>query len=207
MIEEITPPPLEVLTSRARLRVCLTIAAYSLGLIGSTTTTGAVVGAIGSVIRGTALTHAMSRWVGIVPIAVLAFVYGLHEIGIVYAPILEIHWQVPVRWARYGKVPQGLLYGVVLGTDIFTLVPYTTLYTLLLLEATLGSRGGAVIGLVYGLARTTPTIAGIIFSWHRRDTIAIAMWIRGAQRWFHRMNGLVLVVVGQVLIGALLLTQ
>ncbi len=206
MIEEITPPPSEAYTPRTRLRLWRNGTTYGFGLVASTTAVGAAAGTIGavaglSVLSGVSYNH---LWVG--GIAVLALGYSLHEVAIIRLPTLEIRWQVPAHWRLYGKPVQLLLYGLVLGAEVFTFIPYTSFYLLLLLEASLGTAGGAGLGLVYGLARLTPTAAGIISSCRRGDNIPVVTRIMGSSSLFHAVNGLALVLVACVLMASLLTT-
>lgn len=199
MIAEITAPPSEVRTLRWRYR--RGIAAYCAGILGTTTIIGALAGAMGSVL-GVA-TRPSRAW--IIAVAIIALAYSLREIAIVRLPMPQIQWQVPARWSTHGKSVQGLLYGIFLGSEIFTFIPYASFYILVLIEATLGVRGGAVLGTLYGLARITPTLAGIAVSRSRRETGSVCKQIMAARFMFHGANGVALAFVSEVLIGTLLL--
>lgn len=205
MILEITPPPSEARTSRTRL--WQRIAAYSIGLVASATVVGVTAGAIGAVVRASTPFGVGYDWLWVASVALFALTYSMHEVAIVRLPMPQIHWQVPARWSRYGKSAQALLYGVVLGIDIATLIPYATFYVLLLFEAMLGVQGGAALGFVYGLARASSTLWGVILSHRRGTTVPATLRIVSAMSWFRMANGLVLALVGEVLLGALVISR
>lgn len=204
MIATITSPPSEAHTLRSQGHLWLRLAAYNAGLVASAAVVGATAGVAGAILRGVVLTHAgdARTWLGAT--AALALGYGLHELGFIRLPMPQIVWQVPASWGRFGWTAESLLFGVVLGAEVFTFMPYASFYMLVLLEAALGAKGGAVLGIVYGVARITPTTLGIASSYYRRRNPApLAARIMHATGLFHRVNGIVLVVVAAVLIGLL----
>lgn len=75
-------------------------------------------------------------------VAFLAFAYGLHELALIRFLMPQVRWQVPAHWTRYGKAIQAPLYGAVLGAEVFTLIPYSTFYILVLFDMTAGRLGG-----------------------------------------------------------------
>ena len=119
----------------------------------------------------------------------------------------QIHWQVPAQWARRGKTMQMLLYGGVLGAEVFTLIPYATFYVLVALELAQGPRSGAVVGLIYGIARTAPVALSAIRVGVARSSNIVAQQIYGNRHMLHGMNGVSLMLVGQVLLMTLLLIR
>ncbi len=137
----------------------------------------------------------------------MAIAYGLHELGVIRLPMPQTYWQVPPHWSKYGPTAQALMYGVVLGADIFTFVPYATFYLLLPLEASSSIQRGAILGVVYGLARTIPTLSGVMVSYARHDNTApLTNRISHARPFFHAANGFALAVVGEILAGSLWMT-
>ncbi len=104
-------------------------------------------------------------------------------------------------WSKYGKVIQALLYGIVLGADIFTFIPYTSFYVLILFEMTFGPSGGVALGFLYGLARILPTVLGATYSHHRDNVSLVVMRILTSRPWFHVSNGVLLTLVSGVLLG------
>ena len=187
------------------MRLWPRVAAYGLGLVGSASAIGAMVGAVGSIIHALAFSSASHDQLWLASVAVIAFVCSLHELNIIQIATPQRRWQVPAAWSNHGKSLQLLLYGLFLGADIFTLMPYATFYVLLLLEATLGMQGGAALGAVYGLVRALTALWGIGLSRHQRDTVRVATRIFRAIGLFHGANGVALALVGEVLLGTSLL--
>jgi len=202
VIGEITAPPSEAHATRKAIGVRLV--AYGLGLVVSATITGTVAGAIGSAIRATLIVGAIGDRLWIESIAAIALIYALHELHVVQIPLPQIHWQVPVSWGRYGKLGQLFLYGLVLGVDVVTFMPYATFYVVVLLEATMGAQAGAALGLTYGLARALSMSKASISARHRDRTIPVAKRIMAISTLLHVVNGLALALVGEVLIGGVL---
>lgn len=201
MIAEITPPPWEAHTPRTWLHLFQRLATYAVGLLIGTATVGLTAGLAGTTV--TWLWPVMDhyrQWVAF--IAAISVGYGLHEMGIIDLPAPQSRWQVPIDWSRYGKMRQLFLYGVVLGAEAFTYIPYASFYVLLLLEATLGIRDGATLGFAYGLARVVPTTVGVIACYRRRDNVKIPEWITRSAYLFHVPNSLLLMFVGEVLLWA-----
>ncbi len=207
MIATITPLPWEAHTLRLTARVWRWAAAYGVGLVAGTTTVGLMAGTVGTVVRGIVLGRAGLTPLWIVVVAVIAVAYGLREVNVLRLPVPEMAWQVPAIWIRYGRTAQAFLFGIALGVEFLTFMPYATFYVLLLFEATLGVKGGVLLGGVYGVARLIPTVGGIVVSYcRRRSTKYMTDWIMSVRTRdvFHRVNGLALLVVGEVLIGLLL---
>lgn len=202
MIREITPPFGEEHTSRW----WWALAAYAVALVGSTTTIGVLAGWTGAMVRDWIGRDVENLWV--IVLIVIVLLYGLRELAIVRLPMPQIPWQVPAQWSRYGKVRQGLLYGLVLGADIFTLIPYPTFYAIFLLEAGFGVFGGGAIGIIYGLARAFSTVSMVAQSrLRRRDPSLVVDNIVCHLTIFHQMNGVVLLFAGQVMFMTLLMTK
>lgn len=201
MILEITPPPGGAGRARAAWR---RITAYSIGLVASTTVVGVAAGTIGAFARTIMPGVITQQRLWMAGIACTAVAYSLHETGLVHLPAPQVRWQVPAHWSRHGKTMQALLYGIVLGAELFTLMPYAAFYVLLPLEATLGPGGGLLLGLTYGLARVSPSAVSIAVAYRRGTVHGVARCITGNFRLFHTMNGVALAAVGVVLVGALL---
>ncbi len=195
MILEITPPPLGAVTvgSQPWHRV----AAYCTGLVLATAVVGGTLGALGAYLQ----VSAGNRRIWLVGVALIALACGMHELAIVRLALPQLRWQVPVCWSKYGKVIQALLYGIVLGADIFTFIPYTSFYVLILFEMTFGPSGGVALGFLYGLARILPTVLGATYSHHRDNVSLVVMRILTARPWFHVSNGVLLTLVGGALLG------
>ena len=140
MVAEITPPPSGARTPRTLMLTCLRVAIYGAGLIASTTAVGMIAGTIGLIVGRVASDALYHPAIGVV--ATISVAYGLHELAVIRLPAPENRWQVPVDWVRYGKLTQLLLYGLVLGAEVFTFIPYASFYVILLFDAALGPMGG-----------------------------------------------------------------
>jgi hypothetical protein len=202
VIREITPPhePTKMWLGNGIV--------YAGGLVASSTAFGLLAGALGQSIHIAPLAGTRnSTWlVGL--IGAIAFAYGLRELAVISLPMPQVRWQVPVLWSRYGKTIQSALYGLVLGVDVFTLVPYATFYILLLLEVTLGSTGGALLGLVYGVVRAFVTLmleAYLVVK--RQNPNTLATRILHSSQLFHKADGIALLAVGELLVVAVLVVR
>lgn len=202
MIAEITVPPSEAY--RPTTQLWQRITSYSLGLIIGTMAVGGSMGMIGSLSQRATLPDVVDGRLWVAILAVITLTFSLREVNIVRLPMPQVRWQVPANWAAYGKLIQLFLYGIVLGVDVFTLIPYATFYALMIFEAILGIRGGVAIGFIYGVARALPTALGSIAAHRRRDSAPIAVRIFGSRGVLHGANSVALAVVGEVLLGALL---
>jgi hypothetical protein len=81
------------------------------------------------------------------------------------------HRQVPRRWGRTMRHRNAfLLWGVLLGSGVATLIPYSSLLLLLGLQLAAGPIVGAAAGATYGLARESATL---ITAFRRMDEGAI----------------------------------
>lgn len=189
MIREITPTknwPVSVST-------------YVIGIVVGSTAFGAVAGWVGSALQSDVLFNLESRW-WLAMLAMLSTADGLHEFRIIRILTPQITWQVPVTWSKYGKVTQGFLYGTVLGAEIFTVIPYTVIYILLVIEMSLGATGGAQLGFVYGLARASATVASSIYIHLRKKEVnEVANTILNGMDTFHLFNGFALLCLSGVI--------
>lgn len=201
MIAEITPPPLEAHARRSLLWRGLV--AYVMSMVATTTLVGLVAGSIGGIV-----THNIGDfrlWIAV--LAMTSLVYGFHEGAILRLPLPQSAWQVPVQWARHGKVGQMLLYGSALGAELLTFMPYATFYVLVFLEAVLGLEAGTALGMLYGIARITPTVVGVIASYRRQGIDPIVDAIMNSRNRYHMLNGVALSIAGEVLIVTLFLVS
>ncbi|HEU0103377.1 MAG TPA: sulfite exporter TauE/SafE family protein [Mycobacteriales bacterium] len=152
MLTSITP-----LGERGRAsRWPVTVTAYLLGSAAGGTAIGAVGGLLG------ALLPLESRAGGLVALAVLvvaAVLAGLVELRVLPAPP-TLRRQVDEDWLhRYRGWVYGVGFGAQLGVGVVTIVTSTSLYVALLLAVLTGSpTGGALVGLVFGVARALPVL-------------------------------------------------
>jgi hypothetical protein len=96
-------------------------------------------------------------------------------------------------------------FGLILGAGIFTFIPFTSFYLLLVWELLAGPVAGAVLGGAYGLARALPVLAGAWTSARGAPIAPLHMRILTASPTLHRAtSGLLLVSAGLLLVPLLL---
>lgn len=158
MLGSITP-----LGERGRgSRWWLTASAYVVGSVLGGVAMGAAAGLLGAATVG-ALDVSTSVRLVVLGLALLVGLALDLRIGGLKLP--TIHRQVDEEWrTRYRGWVWGLGFGLQLGTGVVTIVTTSTVYVTWLAAALTGSvGGGAVVGLVFGLARALPvfSVAGV----------------------------------------------
>ena len=141
-------------------------------------------------------------------LGVVSIVYALHELKIVRLPNPQIGWQVPQSWQQSSRLTGNTLYGLVLGMGIFTFIPFTSFYLLLLWEIVAGAfslKAAVTLGLVYGLSRGIPVIAGGISMLRDVYPLPVSNWLVNRLGWWHAINGLMLLLVAGFLLGSFIL--
>jgi hypothetical protein len=134
-----------------------------------------------------------------------SLVYALHELNIIHLPNPQVGWQVPKSWQRSSRLVGNTLYGIVLGMGIFTFVPFTGFYILLLWELVAGAmsiKAAVTIGIVYGLFRGLPAIIGGISMLRGEYPLPVSNWLIAHLGWWHALNALALLAVGGFLLGS-----
>lgn len=165
-----------------------------------------VLGLLGRALH-TALPAIGFEWV-VALLGVLSLLYALHELNILRLPNPQIGWQVPKSWQRPSRLLGNTLYGLVLGMGIFTFIPFTGFYILLLWEAAAGAvslEAAVTLGLVYGAARGIPVVAGGISILRGSYPLPVSDWLIAHLGWWHAVNGLLLLMVGSFLLGSFVL--
>jgi hypothetical protein len=76
-------------------------------------------------------------WV-IAVLGVMALIFALNELEIIKLPNPERGWLVPKEWQRSSRLTGNTLYGIVLGAGIFTFIPFSGFYLLLMWEIAAG---------------------------------------------------------------------
>jgi hypothetical protein len=170
---------------------------YGFAVILSATILGGVVGAIGSAFTWF---DAISRYDWSIFLIVIVFTFALNELGILRFLTPSTGWQVPASWSRFGKSMQALLYGLVLGPGIFTFIPFSTFYVLLLFEASLGVIGGICLALVYSVSRVLAILIPSVLISRDKEGSNISDYILANRPLFHRINGVVLMSIAQILV-------
>lgn len=194
-----------------RVRVTSTMVgrliAYSLGMVISGAICGVVASWLGLLVEMVALHIAwvltVEEWA--LAIAIVALAYSAQEVAVLRLPMPQVPWQVPVEWRRYGRAIQMFLYGVVLGADVFTWVPYASFYLLVLCEAALGLQWGPVLGAAYAAMRAASMAGGAFLSYRRRDPGPVFDRVLALRPAFHISNAIILAAMGEILLGGLIL--
>ncbi len=145
------------------------------------------------------------RWsVGALGIA--ALLYALHELNILHLPNPQVGWQVPKSWMRWGVLAGNILYGLVLGTGVFTFIPFASFYILLAWELLVGAvslQAAVALGMAYGAVRGVLAVLGGISVLRGTYPIPLSNWLLSHLGWWHAVNGLALLLVGGFLVGSL----
>ena len=130
--------------------------------------------------------------------ALLAAAYGLHEAGVWRLPHPERAWQVPNSWIMERPLLGAAAFGLILGAGVFTFIPFTSFYLLLIWELLAASPvAGAVLGGAYGLARALPVLAGAWTTARGAPIAPLHVRLLTAAPGLHRAtSGLLLVTAG-----------
>jgi hypothetical protein len=137
----------------------------------------------------------------VVVLAVFALLYALHEAYVLRLPQPERHWQVPNAWVRRWPIFGTALFGLLLGTGLFTFIPFTSFYVLLAWEAGTGSLLLATaLGATYGLVRGLPAILGGLFILRGGHPLDFNMWLMNSVPAIHRLSGALLGAVAGFLL-------
>ncbi|MDQ6693028.1 MAG: hypothetical protein M3014_01205 [Chloroflexota bacterium] len=150
------------------------------------------------------LSAVMGQWT-VALLGILAVLFTLRELNIVRLPTLQLGWQVPKSWQRSSRLTGNTLYGLVLGMGIFTFIPYTGFYLLLLWELIAGAtsvRSAVMIGMMYGFLRGAPAVLGGISMLRGSYPLHVNDWILSRLGWWHAVNALTLMFIGSFLLGS-----
>ena len=147
------------------------------------------------------------QWV-VALFGVLALVFALKELNILRLPLWQVGWQVPASWMRPSRTFGNTLYGIVLGTGIFTYIPFASFYLLLMWEMAAGAaslEAAVLLGMIYGFARGVPAALGGISIMRGSYTLPVSEWLIERIGWWHAVNGLLLLLIGGFLLGSFVL--
>ncbi|MEO2078267.1 MAG: hypothetical protein ABGX20_23300 [Bacillus sp. (in: firmicutes)] len=141
-----------------------------------------------------------SWWNFKVKIGIILFItiiYTLNEFNLIKLKIPQNHWQIPTSWVNNKNDRLNMLvWGGILGAGIFTYIPHITFYILYLYIGMFSSPIlGLIFGMVYGLARTLPTIL-IAFnkSYNQSESSMILDRLLEIKRLGYTINGLTLTI-------------
>jgi len=138
-------------------------------------------------------------------VGLLALLYGLHEAQLLRLPHPERGWQVPNAWIRRWPLGGTALFGLILGTGLFTFIPFTSYYVVLAWEAGTGSLVlGTLLGAAYGLLRGLPVLVGGTLMLLNKHPLDFNMWLIGHITAWHRASAVLLLAVAGFLLGILI---
>ncbi len=164
-------------------------------------------GAVSGALFATAGAGVALVWPGMtLPLAValgaVAFAYALHELDFVQLPVPGRDWQVPNSWLKGGFYRSAAIFGSLVGSGVFTRIPYASLPILLAWIFISGNVFyGALIGLVYGAERA----ASIYSSATTQDAGEVVELNQRLMTWAapaHQVTGLFLAAFAAYLIAA-----
>lgn len=192
MVSTIAP-----LVKVARMQWLKTFIALALGSVLGGATTGAVLGAAGSLLIGEQTLN---------PAALVLLACGLVpvELRVLRVPIPTLYRSVPQRWWRvFGPIVGAFLYGLVLGVGFTTFIPFISFYFVAAAAFVLGHPGGLLVGLTYGASRIIPVLVASIAVTMGADPLRVGDWGLGDRRLQARRLcafGLVVTAIGFALV-------
>lgn len=139
---------------------------------------------------------------------------SLREFGMFTWRLPMIYRTIPRRWwGRLGPDRGALLWGLLLGAGVTTIIPFTTFYIVGIWAALIGEPSyGAALGLSYGVARALPVIlaSGALARSHpnspRVAVSRIAEALASREGMLYMINGTALAVVAGATFSTILLT-
>lgn len=97
-------------------------------------------------------------------ILIILFLFILHELKLIQLKLIQNHWQIPASWLVFGTKGNMLIWGLILGGGIFTFIPNIAFYLLyIVLGLFYNPLIGILMGALYGVSRTLPTIIYSLF--------------------------------------------
>ncbi|MGJ5667261.1 methylamine utilization protein [Rhodococcus aetherivorans] len=174
---------------------------HALGSVATGAPTGALVGALGALVAGPVpVTWALVAW------GVVAFAYGLHELGLVTLPTPMRRRQLP-RHLRRSMAPWkvSLLFGAMIGPGFVIFIRSSAYYLLVLGVAVVGSPAlGAALFTLVSLGRCLPSLLAIL---HTRGGGSMPGFLSAmcvVDRRVQTLTGAVLVALGAFAVVAAL---
>jgi hypothetical protein len=158
---------------------------------------GAAAGIVLALIGGAASLNE-HRVITVGTATVLALFFSLRR----RPPKLGLQVQVPRTW-RYTMLPQVryVLWGILLGSGIATLIPYPIYLVLFSAELTVGVPVAAVAGALFGVARELPVVLPLVLRYREEETFRLFGRLHPAVR---RLNLVLTALIGSLLVLATL---
>jgi hypothetical protein len=114
----------------------------------------------------------------------------LYEYRMISLKKPERKWQIPSSWLDMSRKKNMIVWGIVLGTGVWTYNPYTLLYALYVYIGFFRQPyDGLLIGLIYAVSRTIPTI--LVAALRKTNVLKERHLIKnlwGTQRFHHILN-------------------
>ena len=137
-----------------------------------------------------------------VGLGAIAFVYAVHESGLIRLPVPGRDWQVPADWVRDGFYRSAVIFGGTLGFGVFTRVPFASLPILFAWLFVSGNvLYGIVAGAIFGLARGLSIYIGSSRQ-SPEDMVALNQRLMAMAPSLHLVTGLALATFATYLIAA-----
>ena len=134
----------------------------------------------------------------LIVVGALALLYSTSEIGLLSLPLPALAIQVPRQWATYGLYRGAAIYGAALGgAGFITYLPFASYHAMLLWNLVLGLPWyGALLGLLYGLARVTPIFSTAVRGQPIQTLVRWKEWLYAKISVWHLFNALTLSFFG-----------
>ena len=134
-------------------------------------------------------------------VAVLCFLFALHEAQMIALPLPQFHRQVPKRWRRYGTRAI-FMYVIALGVGIGTRIVSAAVYAVLIwIFLTRGIGSGALVMAGFGITRSLPVAVLGLLQFNKAARVVAPSW--HVAELVHLANAGFLVSAGVVLLGPL----
>ena len=150
-------PPVRWPRRYSRLGNIVRLLFFALATIASAGAIGGLSGAIGALVKNYCSSAQFLCFSYV--LAITALTYGLAELFGLKCWVPTRHWLVPRRVGAYGAPRAEIVFGLLLGTGLFTVVTFIG-YHLLLVNCfiTASPVEGVVLMAVFGLARALPVL-------------------------------------------------
>ncbi len=178
---------------------------HAVGTIIGAAAFGFAVGAAGMLLKGKLVMPRHEQLLVLIT-GGLALLYAGHELKFFRLPAPQSGWQVPEKWkSELSPGWSSFLYGAGLGPGLFTAIPFTTFYLVVVwVLVTASPWFGVLCFATYGAGRAAPVLLTFYLSGEKKETCGL---LREASLWqpvVHIFSGLALCVMGTCLIAGAL---